>query len=720
MVNKINPSIYEDNFLTTPTGITISGATKQYPNISLMMSDPNPPKLAFVIDATADPTVTVGSALYIRNTTTNQWSKFYETESMDIQVSWSSILDKPLSSVLQIDNSVSNSHIHSNKTILDTVILNDKNYITISGQVLLPEDISNEYLSSNCYIRGSNNLSGGQTARIIAYNNTTRVITIINASNNNVWDTSLYQVGKYIYIRTSSLDENSYQKKLITNVDNNTSGILDCLDITLDSVIAISDGSSFDPSYVNYTFLARSLVTNGSVNYCKLVIDASTLKCVKNTVLKIEYQDGSAVSAYKVTWSNNTATILFSTAQDSRSNKVYRITTNSGHTNQPSFALIEFDEFEYTTMSDGEYNISSGNNSSVIGNGNSNIGDFSFITGIENVCVADNSFVYGVSNTLNSGSNITTYGVGNFVKGDGIFISGFSNIVLSDSSYTFGALNELYASNITCLGFSNRLYARGCFTLGSSNTHNTTAVDSISIGKRITNSASESTVLGVSGILPEYYGTLALDTQSYNTGDLSGVHCKGAIAFATGLGPSSVIDKTLISFIYTKYIWRKNPAYPWGTGDSSVVCPSAVGATSGITAATLRLTTLEDRILLEEYHQLQILAPIFTSNNIRIAMPNVIETNVAILDILKSNKFKIQCIDTNADGIATTTCQLLNWVDGDYARLFIYNGGLSFTFPSEWIMQGSIPALHNNGIDIFEIQKIDNSILYRYLYSKTN
>lgn len=98
----INPD--STDYIITPTGVTVFGRTKSYPNITKRNQDSYSKlvQFAWVDDATEDPTVNKGSALYKRNDD-GTWTKLYETESMDIEIAagevtslpWSSITDKP-------------------------------------------------------------------------------------------------------------------------------------------------------------------------------------------------------------------------------------------------------------------------------------------------------------------------------------------------------------------------------------------------------------------------------------------------------------------------------------------------------------------------------------------------------------------------------------------------------------------------------------------------
>lgn len=90
-----------------------------------------------VLDASDDSTVTAGSATYIYNTTNSTWYKVSESESMDYVLNWANIVNKPNSSVIDIDDAVTLKHSHSNKTQLDKI----------------SEDVDGEILYNNQPIR---------------------------------------------------------------------------------------------------------------------------------------------------------------------------------------------------------------------------------------------------------------------------------------------------------------------------------------------------------------------------------------------------------------------------------------------------------------------------------------------------------------------------------------------------------------------------------------
>lgn len=77
--------------------------------------------LVYVIDATGDTTVNSGAALYIYRHSTTSFHKIAEYESVDLNITWGSISGKPTSSPTQIDQAVTDSHTHTNKTILDNI-----------------------------------------------------------------------------------------------------------------------------------------------------------------------------------------------------------------------------------------------------------------------------------------------------------------------------------------------------------------------------------------------------------------------------------------------------------------------------------------------------------------------------------------------------------------------------------------------------------------------
>ncbi len=75
--------------------------------------------MILVVDATGDPTVNAGSALYAYAADTETTYKIAEYESMDVALNWSDIVGGPSSTPAQIDTAVSQAHSHANKSTLD-------------------------------------------------------------------------------------------------------------------------------------------------------------------------------------------------------------------------------------------------------------------------------------------------------------------------------------------------------------------------------------------------------------------------------------------------------------------------------------------------------------------------------------------------------------------------------------------------------------------------
>lgn len=86
-----------------------------------------------VTDASADPTVDVGAALYVWNNTAQAYTKIAEYESMDVTLKWDDIQGKPTSTPAQIDSAVTNSHTHTNKTQLDKIGQDAEGNFTYGG-----------------------------------------------------------------------------------------------------------------------------------------------------------------------------------------------------------------------------------------------------------------------------------------------------------------------------------------------------------------------------------------------------------------------------------------------------------------------------------------------------------------------------------------------------------------------------------------------------------
>jgi len=75
--------------------------------------------LALVNDASADPTVSSGSALYSYRGSDSVVTKVSEFESMDVTLSWGNITGGPTSTPAQIDAAVGAQHSHNNLSVLE-------------------------------------------------------------------------------------------------------------------------------------------------------------------------------------------------------------------------------------------------------------------------------------------------------------------------------------------------------------------------------------------------------------------------------------------------------------------------------------------------------------------------------------------------------------------------------------------------------------------------
>lgn len=92
--------------------------------------------LVYVQDATADPAVKSGGALYFYQYLTKAFTKMCEFESMDVILSWSNVLNKPTSTVAAIDDAVAKAHSHTNKAVLDKLTEDVSGALAYSGKKL--------------------------------------------------------------------------------------------------------------------------------------------------------------------------------------------------------------------------------------------------------------------------------------------------------------------------------------------------------------------------------------------------------------------------------------------------------------------------------------------------------------------------------------------------------------------------------------------------------
>lgn len=97
---------------------------------------PSANKLVLVEDATGDTTVASGAATYIYKQATTSWVKISEFESLDLILSWGSIIGRPTSTVAAIDLAVTNSHTHTNSTVVAALGTDGSGNLTYNGNTL--------------------------------------------------------------------------------------------------------------------------------------------------------------------------------------------------------------------------------------------------------------------------------------------------------------------------------------------------------------------------------------------------------------------------------------------------------------------------------------------------------------------------------------------------------------------------------------------------------
>lgn len=91
-------------------------------------------KFVLVLDATGDPTVTSGAATYAWRSSSNTWVKISEYESLDVVLNWSTIQNKPISSVADIDAAVAQRHTHANFTELNKISEDSNGNLLYAGK----------------------------------------------------------------------------------------------------------------------------------------------------------------------------------------------------------------------------------------------------------------------------------------------------------------------------------------------------------------------------------------------------------------------------------------------------------------------------------------------------------------------------------------------------------------------------------------------------------
>lgn len=614
---------------------------------------------------------------------------------------------------------------------------------------LLKAPADNTYLSDRVFTSGYNNVGGGYAARVIGYTASTKTIRLIALSDyhyvgNDGWSADHYQVGDVIYISTGNSDYKDFQKKTIVSVTPNTTTTtsgdtsyttLNYIDIELDSEISVfsndttvSDSQSFDPTNIFYEFSANALSDITGREMCRLTLTASTLKCLPGTTVAI-YSEGTEITTFSQSWSGDTLTITFNSSQAATPTKqFYLVSKVNGLEATTHVAIVKDNNFQYTVHMSGEHMLVTGLNATSHGNGHVVAGDFSITTGTSNTNLSMNGDVSGTENDVGEGSDNTVKGISNIVSGRNNLIFGSRIFTVKDNNLLVGSMHKSLTMNNIGLGFSISNFAGGSVSSSGYNFAVGTQLqfacgNSSMVGRDLVCRADHALLVGQHGELPTLAGTLSPVTERYSSGDQEGIHYKGALAIATGDGPASSDNKKNVAVIFSKYKWKKNPAYPYGTGDSSVVCPDVVGAGSGITAATLRSKTTEDPVLLENYPLLSISGNVIVDGVVYSKkMKTVTIDDTVIEDVIplvvdpnESSVLKIEFV-----GNILKTLMIMggasDWPEGLTVRIYVKNAGAKLLFDSSNVHAiGEIPTFTENGYDVFEMVQLDDTFYYRHL-----
>lgn len=328
--------------------------------------------------------------------------------------------------------------------------------------------------------------------------------------------------------------------------------------------------------------------------------------------------------------------------------------------NSNSILISKRNEILQNALSEKELNISIGCNIFSTGNYNFSQGAIISTAGYCNSSNGLHIFNYGLGNAA-FGANININGQCSFgagsslnINGDNSFAFGSSNNVDRDGGISIGHGNNCKAIDAITLGRMCKIYGYGGISIGTNSTVNGTS--SISIGYNVTNNAKNALILGSRGTLPDL------------------AENKGAIAFSGG-----ELDDNGFGLIIRSYKAELNPLYPQqGEPEyNSVVAFS---------------TTYKGRL-------------IGTTQTINNTDSLSIEINHDYYDRWKITT-DIEC-----------TISLLNWQDGDKGKLIFYNCGSKILWPDNWNYENTF-QLQSNGFDVIEIEKIDDEIFVKQIFTK--
>ena len=119
----------------------------QFDDIDQMLADTEtrPGSMCFVLDASADPTVTNGGwAVYRRTNDPDHstldvgWIKVFENESIDVKVDWQ-VIQRSVginASAEEIDQMVEDAHTHNNKSVIDGLDVDENGNLTYNNKAI--------------------------------------------------------------------------------------------------------------------------------------------------------------------------------------------------------------------------------------------------------------------------------------------------------------------------------------------------------------------------------------------------------------------------------------------------------------------------------------------------------------------------------------------------------------------------------------------------------
>lgn len=147
---------YAESYLTTANGalrrmgnsrmiedVVRSELTTHYKNNLMFAADitardslgvqANGSIMVVVLDASADPQIQEGAALYVYDYQYQEWHLLTQYGTADAAVDWVNIANRPQSSSTAIDSAVERSHVHDNHEILDRLGVNAQGSLTFDG-----------------------------------------------------------------------------------------------------------------------------------------------------------------------------------------------------------------------------------------------------------------------------------------------------------------------------------------------------------------------------------------------------------------------------------------------------------------------------------------------------------------------------------------------------------------------------------------------------------